>query len=783
MLERTEEGRRARPSLPLWVREPVVLARFPGVLAAVVGASLVLALIGGAGPLFSSSVANASLREALQHAPPNALTVVAYGPVTHAFISSPDRELRRETAGLPGASPPRLSITRNGDSGRFEWDVPLRTRSLSLSQAAMLAGRVQVMREQVQDPHTALGASFNTERFGIAAPYASTRLPALVARANDIARAASGPIDTVSIAGRLLALFGLAAAGIYGVRRRRVEATLLGARGAGPLVQGARAALESVLPIAAGGVAGFLLALWMVRLVGPSTFVDPAARTSAEWTTVWTLIVALALLWLASGLAARTEFEERSSRARRVLARAPWEAVVLVLGIASLYEVLSRKGVASGTTPHIDRLLVLFPVLFIGGVAGVLVRLLGRGLARIRGTGGRWRPGPFLALRRISSAPRLALLLVSATSLAFGILAFAGTVSNSVRSSAEEKAFVRVGADVAVPLASAAQPSIPDSTVVVEYSGHSTGGGGTVLVHAIDPATFGRGVHWEASFGVSSPEAFLGRLAPASGSGIPIVVAGSAMSSEDVIDIAGFPVRVHVISRFSTLPGTPDRSTTVVLAARSSLDALVCPTTTTGTSPPPGCVPSAVAYHPLTSQGSPVLWAHGDPSAILESLHSAGTPIQGAVTAQAVSRTPSFLAVSWTFDFLEAIGAITAAVAVLGLLLYLQARQRDRDVSYALASRMGLSARAHASSVFLEILAMLVAAFVIGVGLAAAAARLILGKLDVLPSAPPPPRFQPPVTLIALIGAGVVVVAAIGAAAVQRHASRSRVSEVLRLAT
>src|SRR5439155_26485186 len=120
VLERTEEGRRARPSLPLWVREPVVLARFPGVLAAVIGASLVLALIGGAGPLFSSSVANASLQEALRHAPPDALTIVAYGPVTRAFISSPDRELRRETAGLPGTSPPRLPITRNGDSGRFE---------------------------------------------------------------------------------------------------------------------------------------------------------------------------------------------------------------------------------------------------------------------------------------------------------------------------------------------------------------------------------------------------------------------------------------------------------------------------------------------------------------------------------------------------------------------------------------------------------------------------------------------------------------------------------------
>ena len=38
------------------------------------------------------------------------LTVVAYGPVSDAFIRSPDDELRREAARLPGTSSPRLSI-------------------------------------------------------------------------------------------------------------------------------------------------------------------------------------------------------------------------------------------------------------------------------------------------------------------------------------------------------------------------------------------------------------------------------------------------------------------------------------------------------------------------------------------------------------------------------------------------------------------------------------------------------------------------------------------------
>ena len=85
-----------------------------------------------------------------------------------------------------------------------------------------------------------------------------------------------------------------------------------------------------------------------------------------------------------------------------------------------------------------------------------------------------------------------------------------------------------------------------------------------------------------------------------------------------------------------------------------------------------------------------------------------------------------------------------------------------------------------AREIFLEILAMLLVAFVIGVGLAVAAARLVLGKLDVLPGAPPPPRFRVPLSLVGVIAAGVVVLALIGAIAVQRRAGRARVSEVLR---
>ena len=38
--------------------------------------------------------------------------------------------------------------------------------------------------------------------------------------------------------------------------------------------------------------------------------------------------------------------------------------------------------------------------------------------------------------------------------------------------------------------------------------------------------------------------------------------------------------------------------------------------------------------HPLASQGSPVLWAEGDPDRILDTLRHTGVPTRGAVTAR-----------------------------------------------------------------------------------------------------------------------------------------------------
>ena len=175
------------------------------------------------------------------------------------------------------------------------------------------------------------------------------------------------------------------------------------------------------------------------------------------------------------------------------------------------------------------------------------------------------------------------------------------------------------------------------------------------------------------------------------------------------------------------------------------------------------------------------LWAKGDPAAVLPACTTTGIR-RARHHADAVRQTPGFLSLSWVFGFLEALGVLAGLVALVALVLYLQARQRSREVSYALSRRMGLRKRSNFLSVAIELTGMLVASFVIGAGLAVGAAFLLYRKADPMPEIPPDPLLRLPVGLF-LVTLGVLVLAALFAAwRVQRSAEHANVAEVMRLA-
>jgi putative ABC transport system permease protein len=176
------------------------------------------------------------------------------------------------------------------------------------------------------------------------------------------------------------------------------------------------------------------------------------------------------------------------------------------------------------------------------------------------------------------------------------------------------------------------------------------------------------------------------------------------------------------------------------------------------------------------------LWARGATDDIVPALEREGFDPTFFITAESQRSSPGFLALSWTFGLLQTFGALAGILSVLGAVLYLQARQQQREVTYALARRMGLSRKEHRRSVALELGGMLVAAFVIGTVFATAAAAIVHGKVDPLPTLPPGPLLRIPFATFATVAAIVVALSWLGAMRVQRRADRANVGELLRRA-
>src|SRR5436190_15431026 len=293
----------------------------------------------------------------------------------------------------------------------------------------------------------------------------------------------------------------------------------------------------------------------------------------------------------------------------------------------------------------------------------------------------------------------MALLLVTASALAVGILVYSAMVSDSIAATTREKALVATGSDVSLPVATSATRStvlsFPTTLVAGIDQASVEPNERPVQVLAIDPRTFGAAAFWDLRFsGTPLPE--LLRDLRSNGVRMPAVAAGFAppSSGDLILRLQGGDVPIHLVGTASSFPGMRAGRGTVVVDRATLVQA----------------VPSVNGL----TKNSVRLWAKGDSTTILSALRSKGVPLAGAITAERLRQTAAFLAVTWTFSFLEALGIVAALVALVGLILYLQSRQLSREVSYALSRRMGLSPRSHRWSMVLELGGMLLGAFVVG---------------------------------------------------------------------
>ena len=658
-----------------------------------------------------------------------------------------------------------LSIRLDTPS-RLEWDFYPEPGRLTLPRADLLVAEIQAVQR-------ATGDAFVEPGSGLGRVTTSSPIDNVVRRAHTTVAALTGPVESISLTGRLLALVVVAAAAAFAVRRRRGEVLVLTAQGVGGLPLGLRSMAEAALPLALGGVLGHLAALGLAGTLDPVPGFQPQAVAAARREVVVALIAGLVLFGLVTWAAVRSEELERAGRLGRALARPWWEVLVLVLASAALYELQTRGGgpvQVEGQLPRVDRLLVLFPLLGIAGLAGLATRgtatlLTRRGRPPLSATSGA-RPAPFLALRRLVAAPRLVLLLVTGSAVALGLLAYSGILVASTRSAAANKARVLVGSDTSLLLGDQAPPGAASglrATVVRRFEQVTLAPGDQpVAMIAVDPATFATGAFWDDAFADASLGDLLGRLDQAPPSQLGAIAAGPAVAGARSIQVGSTHLPLAVVATASAFPGmtATDRTLLVVSAAR--FDAAIRP-------------------RPRPAWQTEI-WARDDPEVALAALGRAGIVPEAVSTAADVMRTPAFLAVSWTFRLLSALGALAGVVALVGLVLYAQARQHERVVAYALTRRMGLSRAAHRRSVLWELASLLGFAFLLGTGLAVVTSAVVYRRLDPMPELPPGPTLELPVVVLGAGLLGVLLAATAGAFLVQRAADQANVAEVMRLA-
>jgi putative ABC transport system permease protein len=646
---------------------------------------------------------------------------------------------------------------------RFTWQFPLATTRPSLSEAQGTARRTSGVAQEVEagdDPSVQTLFQQST---------AQTALPALIARAGAVMSTVRGPAEAIGLAGRVVALLVVVAAGLYATERRRAEVGLLSVRGVTPGAQGGRAMLQAIGPVAVGSVSGWLAGSWLVSELGPGGAIDAGARVSASVQIIAGGVVALLLIAAVGAVSSREGAGSTASSIRQAVARAPWEIALLVLAAGSYYELLVHgpSSDASGAGQGLDVFLLLFPILFIVGGAGLVARVLGRLLPRLRAGGGS-SPALFLAARRLAAASAPAMLLLAGTAAGLGVLVYAGVATSSTAATNIAKAGLLTGGDVRVTLApnTDLRTLPPTATQVARIGGASLlPSDQRVDVVAVDPPTFLHGVHWRASFAPVPPQALLDHLGPWNGR-VPVVIARGQVPAGGILSMSGVTLPVRSVGRAAAFPGMAPGRPLVVISEPELERYLVDHETTLG----------AIA-------GEHEVWARGDAGPLLQRLRRSGVDVREVRTAAAIRNSTTFLALSWTLGLLGALGILAALVALAAMVIYLHTLQQSRGIPYALASRMGLSRMSHRRSVALELAGMLLVAFMVGVGLAIGGALLVLSRLDLVPQIPPAPFLSIPVGPILLLVGALVIVAVAGAWWVHRGAEHVRVAEVVRLAS
>lgn len=691
-------------------------------------------------------------------------------PPSYVFVGMRDlfTVLEKTGAGAFGAQAPG-SIGASSGQARTMVEFPVNPKGLTLAGARSLERRFERVER-------ALPASALARDLGCAGRFTSpcittSSLSAAVELADGNVAAVSVPISLLADAGTLIALAVAAAAGAFLVRRRRAEAAFAYARGEHVAVFAGRTAVEAVGPAVAGGGVGFGLAYALTGALAPAGSTDPATVATAAWHGAVAVGVALALTVVVAAVAF-TRLFDTGAGSRRWPRAVPWELPALGVAIYLLVQITSGRGLSGSSgagAAHPTLAVFVFPLLAVAAVAGLAARA-GRLALRLVSSRAAGTSIPvYLALRRLAAARGMLVVLSVVTAVSLGAFAYSEALASSLRHTTTEKAYMATGSDAQawVEPGQKVPPGFPYPVTEVQFANQAatlnTTDGVAADVMLVDPSTVAGALHWESDWG-PNPGTLVQRIEGSPSWPLPVVVTADATSTR-AFWASGIRFPVNVVGVVKAFPemsaGIP-----LVITSQRALDQA---STRVKLGDPLGVLETS-------------LWGKGPPLQVERALSSSSLDTYYASSIDTFLHDPSVLLATHTYSFMQTVALAAAVLVLLGLLLYLQARQRSQVIASALARRMGLGPRTEAMSLTLELGAILGFAALVGFGVAIAVAAPVVRHIDPLPQDAPGPIFVVPRWELAIAAACLVLVAVLAGALTTWLAGRADVSEELRVA-
>ncbi|WP_170111070.1 FtsX-like permease family protein [Antricoccus suffuscus] len=570
-----------------------------------------------------------------------------------------------------------------------------------------------------------------------------------------------GPIVPIAIGGSMLALFLVGAAGSYWADRRFNEVRMLASRGVGAGGLALKAGLELIIPAAVGTILGLGAAYFIVRALGPSSVFDRNALPYAGLTAAFGFILGILVMAMVAGIRGRGHVEKTLGRKRTIWSMLPWELLLLVAAGACWWALDSGGAVTvDRKIPVLSVLVLAFPLLFLVGASAFVVRLLILVLPVARKLGGRAGTALFLAVSRISASKVISGVVLAALAMPVAMTLYAAGLTDSIKHTLDAKGHVYVGAETAVQTVGTIKPGSKAAglgTVVDRYEYIKVDGENAELL-TIDPKTFAANAYWDDSFADASLPQLVDKLtAPAKNGVIPAIVVRAPGATSITLGDDNTKIAITVIDAPKAFPGI-HQNAPLVIVARGQLPDI-----------------------PQSAGLKQELWTPVDVNVAQKAFAAQELPIYNAFTPDSVLDVANVLSISWTFDYLQALAALSGVIAIGGLLLYVETRSRTRIASYAMARRMGLRRSTHFQSLLIEFAVLVGFAALCGAALSYVAARIVNPMLELSPLRPPAPIFTAPTGAL-LLTAGVAIIIAVGTALyAQSAADRAKLSEVLRL--